>query len=103
MACPVPNEIGQILNYLKKKMPEMMKDKVTQSMYKEFDLTNPKIRLATDAEKKRANLQTWCADRGFEYPEDDDKEYGSNLLHMTLGSTMLAYQQKMSEHESHGS
>jgi len=94
----IPDDITQILSVLKDQMPKFMSEKMVKSVYAEFNLETPRIRLATDKEIKKASMQTWCADKGFEFPEKEAGEFdASNLLPRFLGSTAPALAEKMAE------
>jgi len=94
-----PEDITQILDHLREEMPKYMSEKMVKTVYAEFNLNNPKIKKATDADKINSKKQTWCADRGFEYPENDSDDT-IKVVATCLGSNTLLDESEIDSHLS---
>lgn len=67
----VPNDITEILAFLKDQMPSFMSEKMVKTMYAEFNLNEPRIRKIFTSEVQIANVQIGYSNDyyGFDYPD----------------------------------
>ena len=86
-----PNDITQILEHLRSEMPKYMSEDMLETVYAEFNLNYPKVKKASNIDKINAGKQTWCADKGFEYPESESNDSINSIkvISTCMGSNTL--------------